>query len=81
MTKKIDNDDIDMEDLENESDDSQKDSKKKKIYMNYYEKNDKLKKELDDIGFPERGSKSILEKRSLNEFTDRRKKKKKLRRN
>lgn len=79
MTQQIENDDIVSEDLESEIDDSQKDSKKKKIYMNYYENNDKLKKkELDDIGFPERGSKSILEKRSLNEFTDRKKKKKKI---
>ena len=79
ITEKIDKEELDTDDFNTDFEDSNIDRKKKKIYLNYYQKNNKIKKkELDEISFPERGDPTILNKESLKEHETRKEKKKKL---
>lgn len=77
LTQKIDKDEVDTDDFNSDFEDSSIDRKKKKIYLNYYQKNNKIKKkELDDTSFAERGDDDVLNKKSLQEHEQRKNKKK-----
>lgn len=79
ITQKINKDEVDTDDFNTDIEDSTIDRKKKKIYLNYYHKNNKIKKnELDDTSFAENDDNSILNKQSLAEHQQRKEKKKKI---
>ena len=79
LTQKINKDEVETDDFNTDVEDSTIDRKKKKIYLNYYHKNNKIKKkELDDTSFGERGDEDILNKKSLQEHEQRKEKKKKM---
>ena len=78
VTEKIDNNELESSDFETEEDDDPKSSQKKKLYLKYYRKHqNNKKKELDDTGFAERDNQNIINKKSLEEYSKRRKKNKK----
>ena len=65
LTQKINKDEVETDDFNTDVEDSTIDRKKKKIYLNYYHKNNKIKKKgLDDTSFGERGDEDILNKKN-----------------
>ena len=79
LTQKINKEEVETDDFNTDVEDSPIDRKKKKIYLNYYHKNNKIKKKgLDDTSFGERGDEDILNKKSLQEHEQRKEQKKKI---